>query len=343
MIKTKTVFILGAGTSVEAGFPDGMNLRDKISNYLNFSFSGNSLERGDHQIWAAIEKYANKNGTQRKDLFLKSIELSNSIHHSPSIDTYLNAHNHDELVGTIGKIAIVKCILEQEKNSLFSEFEESTFGFLTKKFQDTWYSEFFKIIHANVPKNKITEIFDKISIINFNYDRSISVYLIRSLMEHYGIDLNKSKSLVRNLNIIHPYGSVGSIFTEDDDYVPFGKIQNDVLFRNFSKIVTFNDDYQNSLVKNLMEQKLSEAKNIVFLGFAYHDQNMNLLKIKTKSVKYVFGTCYNMSEENKEHVENRLIPETFKADGVFDNIININLKNSKSVEFISNNSFRLTS
>jgi len=55
----------------------------------------------------------------------------------------------------------------------------------------------------------VDEIFNNVSIVCFNYDRCIEIFLKEALITYYKIDEIKSVDLVGRLNIIHPYGSVG--------------------------------------------------------------------------------------------------------------------------------------
>jgi hypothetical protein len=56
-----------------------------------------------------------------------------------------------------------------------------------------------------------------------------------------------------------------------------------------------------------IEAELHRAECIVFLGFAYHAQNMRLLK-PTKPIerKDVFGTAYQMSDSDTDVVSHQM-------------------------------------
>ena len=66
-----------------------------------------------------------------------------------------------------------------------------------------------------VPKENVSQIFDNVSFIVFNYDRCIEHFLLFVLQNAYGIsDREAGKILVEKLRIIHPYGVVGDICQE---------------------------------------------------------------------------------------------------------------------------------
>ena len=57
MIKSKTVFVIGAGASKEVGFPLGAELRHIISSKLNFGADGSS---GDRDIFKYFQMQRGK-------------------------------------------------------------------------------------------------------------------------------------------------------------------------------------------------------------------------------------------------------------------------------------------
>ena len=90
-----------------------------------------------------------------------------------------------------------------------------------------------------------------------------------------------------------------------------------------------------------MRAKLSKAKCIVFLGFWYLSQNMELLTVDAAGhASQILGTSYGLSEPDNEFVTNQLsefFHENYRAHK------NARLSSVKCAQFIRENFRTLTS
>lgn len=90
MLKSKTVFILGAGASYEVGFPLGSDLKKTISNKLNFVFNVEvSLNSGDKDIYSTIRSEFRSRINEYIEI---SKDISSGILWSNSIDDFIDTH-----------------------------------------------------------------------------------------------------------------------------------------------------------------------------------------------------------------------------------------------------------
>jgi hypothetical protein len=104
--------------------------------------------------------------------------------------------------------------------------------------------------------------------------------------------------LLAELHIIHPYGLVGD--------VPFGAKRADYVALA-SGIKTYTEQIGSLELIKQVQAEVERAECIVFLGFAYHSQNMAILKpSKAMSPKYVYGTAYKMSDADVDVVSNQI-------------------------------------
>jgi hypothetical protein len=156
MISKKTVLILGAGASMPYGFPSGRDLKQVILRHLDPS-TGSKLPATLNRL--GISAWTIKD-------FYKNLAYSGR----PSVDAFLE-HRPEFL--KIGKLAITLCLIPYEK-------EETLFFSGTKK--GHWYEYLFNKLNA--PFNFFHE--NRLSIITFNYDRSIEHYFFKSLKSSYG-------------------------------------------------------------------------------------------------------------------------------------------------------------
>src|SRR5690349_14897211 len=98
MFKSKTLFIVGAGASREAGLPTGTQLTDAIANKLSFEFlNGSWVEgAGNADIHDAIRQHASRNNLPEGDLFRAASKICDAMPQAPSIDHFLHTHSTDQ-------------------------------------------------------------------------------------------------------------------------------------------------------------------------------------------------------------------------------------------------------
>jgi hypothetical protein len=233
--------------------------------------------------------------------------VSNGLSTDASIDEFLDKNNGDKEIEFCAKLAIAVCILEAEKSSPLNYDKEDRRGIASVDLDSTWYNIFWQRLSRGITKEKIVELFNNVTIITFNYDRCIEQFLLGAIQNEYGVEAAIAQKLVYDLNIYHPYGSVGSLV--DNPYVHFGQGVNDVFdIREIARqIKTFSERIDDSEKLEAMRQKVMSADTVVFLGFAFHKQNMDLIKPKdVTSVSRVFATAKGVSIEDCKEIGNEL-------------------------------------
>src|SRR6266404_1399878 len=99
MLSRKTVFILGAGASKEAGLPIGSELITLIADKLNMvdGFS-QQPRREDHAI--LLQALRKKYPQEISKYYEACRQIGKGVILSKSIDDFLNNHQHDEAIVT---------------------------------------------------------------------------------------------------------------------------------------------------------------------------------------------------------------------------------------------------
>lgn len=153
-----------------------------------------------------------------------------------------------------------------------------------------------------------------ITLIVFNYDRCIEHYLYHSIQNYYGLYADDASSLVSSMKIYHPYGMVGSLpWTGVQTQMKFGA-EPDVqdLIRLAGQIKTFTEgtDPEESDIREIRNQ-VANADTLVFLGFAYHKQNLDLLQLSpdlknSRKRIHCYGTTVNISEADLNVITSEL-------------------------------------
>src|SRR6516162_11154885 len=144
----------------------------------------------------------------------------------------------------------------------------------------------------------VRQIFDNVAFIVFNYDRCLEYFLTNALQMTYGIRAEEAESIVANLKIIHTYGLIRQ--------VSFGFDKADY-FHAADDIKTYTEQIAAVDVIEQLRTEVERADAIVFLGFAFHSQNLLMLKpSKPTKPKFVYGTAYKMSGADVEVVSEQL-------------------------------------
>lgn len=300
MLNSKTVFILGAGASYEVGFPLGSELKKLISSKLDLYFDTvGKLIRGDRGIY---DKLLSKYRNDINDYWVACRQISNGIVWSDSIDDFINQHNHDERFSICGKLAIAYSILQAERNSkLFYEIINGDESLDYDSLKNTWYAKFYSLLNKRSEKQNIDNFFNNVTVINFNYDRSLEHFLINSISNNHVIGKDEAKNIVNKLMIYRPYGSIAKS-------VEFGAKQHPELDVIVSNLKTYTEQVDDVESLNQVKQAIQEAGVLVFLGMAYHPNNINLLQTHCDEMsKKIYATRVGISDDDLPVVRRRIM------------------------------------
>jgi hypothetical protein len=297
MFNRRTLFVCGAGTSFEAGLPLGVGLAKSIAAKMDVRFRGGQQEGGgDFDLYGDM-KQALPN--TQNDHIKAAWVIRDGLGFAQSIDDFLDQHRSNAHVNTYGKAAIVKTVLEAERESnlYFNPFKDEQFS--GDRITDTWFVKFMYMLGRGIPKENVREIFDNVAFIVFNYDRCIEFFLLHALQRLYSIGENEAAAILADLTIIHPYGSIGTL-----RQVAFGSTRADYV--NLAKgIRTYTEQVETA---GEIAVELARAKCMVFLGFAYHSQNLKIIQpdplIQTIPV---YGTAFKMSDSDVGVVSQKLV------------------------------------
>jgi len=328
----KTLYIVGAGASHEAKLPTGDKLKNEISRLLDIKFNnGYNQSSGDRLITEAYRLIVRKLNLSKEDInphMKAGWRIRDALHLAISIDNFIDAHKDDEKIELCGKLAIVRSILEAEQRSLmYIDNSNSNNKLNYTSLEKTWYTSFFKLLTENCAKNELKKRFESISFIVFNYDRCIEHFLYNSLQNYYGISLEESAELVNSIEIHHPYGVVGNLPWQEGKSVQFGATPSATqLIKLAEQIKTFTEGTNPESSEIIAIRKsTAAAENIVFLGFAYHKQNLILISPNSLSPEKFgttnyYGTALGISDSDCKSINEEL--RDFKHTDIFEKNIN---------------------
>lgn len=305
-IKNKFVIILGAGSSMEYGYPSGLKLqeiiiqrsrpRDKsISSQKDVEMyckTPEAISYGINSFSFNNEYYEELISFFPKHLVNKfSRELE--VIDAPSIDAFISMPINREFEA-VCKFAIVQTILSFEKKKLFVE-------------KKGWYQ---KLHHILFPINSNMLDFTNLTFISFNYDRSFEHYFFEKILSFCNGDVENAYQEFKKIKIYHPYGMVNDpVLTPKQfksTWFKYGHLSELVSSNNFqyakqaeliyelSQNIDTIYESRESKVHAEMKNEIENAEAFIFLGFGYHESNLKLLDIKSG---HLFGTSHGLSKQ----------------------------------------------
>jgi len=251
-IETKTLLIVGAGTSVPYGYPTGLTLREELCN--------------PHKL----VNLQNEVNSARLKLFCRYFEASQLY----SIDAFLAKRGDDQIensndrisadymsFGTYadcGKLAIAHQLIERENSENLIRTKE-----------DHWLQYLWNLM-GDVPKAEFQN--NQLKIVSFNYDRVIEQYFQTVLENSYGIDYKEASELRKAIEIIHVYGNL-----QDLDVRAYGaKPANLTDVADCIRVIPEARDANGVLFKKAKEL-IVWADKICFIGFGFDSTNVRRL------------------------------------------------------------------
>ncbi len=232
MITKRTVLVLGAGASSPYGFPLGKGLRDLIAGM-----------RGEYRA-AVAASVGTEGGGALVDEFIGKLRTSGY----PSVDWFLEDYPE---FAEVGRAAIAASLIPREKQKTL----------LPPNAPDShWYE---LLINAmDNPKGAFSE--NRLSIVTFNYDRSLEFYLLEVLKTRRGSEERAVEEL-RSLPIIHVHGSLGPLPPLAKSGRPYSDTTTaETIASAAAHVVVIGDAKDDDAAFRSARDKVGEAERISF-------------------------------------------------------------------------------
>ncbi len=285
--------------------PLGVDLTDQIADALNFRPGGHSQSK--ELARAALEVAAMLPGARmRQDaLFRRAVQVSDGLATSPSIDVYIDNHAGDEACAFVGKVGIAACLVEAERQSGLREDAKGVVSLGALK--NTWFARLFNIMASGVRATAIHEMFANVSFVSFNYDRCLEQYFRHAIASRFHIGVDKAGEIVnQHCRIVHPYGSLGPLAGSEGN-IGFGVHlqpqyhgEADAVRTMADRLLTFTES--RAARAEDAKELIRAATRAVFLGFAFHAQNVELLASASTNVVEFRATALGASRSNRQEI-----------------------------------------
>jgi hypothetical protein len=281
-MREKTAVVLGAGASCSYGFPVGSRLRQDLLKLIE------SPSRNAELLGVGRE-------TLRE--FVRSFQAAQTY----SIDAFLGRRWRE--FEYVGKAAIAHVLLTAESNcNLFDEDRN-----------DHWYQYL-----VNELATDSWETFDPswLSIVTFNYDRSLETYLCRALQEIYGKSEADVVDRLQSIRIVHVYGSLGSPWRGYSDFLPFGVPDvGEATAPAAKRIQVIPEGRDDGPTIGAAQEILSAASRICFLGFGFDRTNIRRLGapvvFREQIVGKIVATAVGLTRAEMERAARQIFGERY--------------------------------
>lgn len=277
---------------------------------------------GDEIIASAIREAS---GSETGLFFNACRHIRDAMPLASSIDNFIDMHSEDKRIVLCGKLAIVRTILQAETDS--SLFITQSLGSQQLNFnqlEKTWFNSFFHLLTQSCKYADLTKRLNSVVFISFNYDRCIEHYLYYALQECYRKDASEVAQLLReHLKIYHPYGTVGSLpWLNQANAIQYGATPYPTqLLKLANEIKTFTEGTNELLsdVKSIRSHMMTSHR-FVFLGFAFHRLNMELLipssEVIPRPKGSVFATGHGLSDNSTKSIIADLVARGILSGGL---------------------------
>ena len=305
MLQRPTTFVIGAGASRDFGFPVGATLAAEIAEAFNINFEHRRLLTGSLPIYEALKRAID--GLSNQSAFDLSHRIRKGLVHYDSIDDFVEAANDDD-VATAAKIAIFQIIGKAEHGSALAGLGTRESSKSVESLRASWPAQLLRLALRGVRHSDITSLFESISVVSFNYDRALEHYLFWALRD-LGFTDEVAAQAMSSLEVLHPYGTLGQLpwQTSGPEAVPFGVERVD-LASHYNLIRTYSEQLDDRRELRKIEGAVRDAETVVFLGFGFHKQNVDLLagSMTNEEPTTVFATAYWVSNSQRRAFEARI-------------------------------------
>lgn len=301
MIESPVVFVLGAGASICYGFPSGRDLLLDVVDMVNELTRFPNSDESWHQIpFPQLRTFAQ--------------ELLDS--QLPSVDQFIESRpTYDR----IGRVLIARTLIPKEmalaisrrrvKKDLNSDNRVST---------QRWLEYLYSYMAA--PTVDLFLEKNRVSFVTFNYDRVVEQFFFTALQRSHGLSNEQALALVRGMNIVHVYGTLGKFaldFDDNENARPFTHEVTPQAVDIAADAIRILADHREGFSPEFTQahELLAAAAKVCFLGFGYLPTNAARLLptgvcealALTRSLSnrrmgkktIVFGTAYGLGDAER--------------------------------------------
>ena len=307
MISVPTTLVLGAGASVEFGYPAGKKLNEIIADKLLLEGENYPLKNDERKAKhdAELIYLLTELGFDQEEISDFADKLSRSG--ASSIDNFIeDSRKERPNYYNLGR-AIVAYVLTSFENKKQLRHR-----------QNNWYQRLVNDMSRDCEFHTFFTQNRSLNIVTFNYDLSIEEYFFETLQNKYVKPWEETAELMKSIKIIHVHGTLCRPHwwtpkkAKSDAGYAYGdkeRLDEEWIKKSMEGIVIPTVD-KRSPVELLEEARalLYRSKRVIFLGFGYDDRNLQKLEIYSGNdleshKNELFGYGYVTEKTIKQHEE----------------------------------------
>ena len=286
--------------------PGGPELLAKIAQALDFERYGAELQTRDStMLLQHMSKTATRLGSSEADMHAAAKRIRTAAKLGDSIDVILEQHSGDALVTTCGKLAIAHFISQAEAKSTL-RLEPRIPGDLPLQGTEAWLYHLARLVTSGVPRMKAERCLDELSIVNFNYDRSIEHFLPHAFVMAFGMTLQEAQRIIASqLKVLRPFGSIGRLPWQPGQAPELEWASENPwnLYNIATQILTFSERQNDRQAIMAIQNAVAGSRRLVILGFSFQPQNVDLMFERGLSHQpEVLVTLFDMAPTNRAAV-----------------------------------------
>ena len=216
-----------------------------------------------------------------------------------SIDDFIDEWQDIPKLAEVAKLGITHALLQAERHTHWGKAatKEITYSDALRASRDTWLGQVLRMHNRRSSRRHFVDTMSDVAFVIFNYDRLIEFYLYNHLTIALAVPKDEAREILHSLPLIHVYGPIG-VLPELGGHQPFGASEPQTLMHSARMIRTYTEAVE-SVTGEMIARMIANAERVVFLGAAYHDQNLNLLFpdrsfLDSPSGPSIFGTTFGM-------------------------------------------------
>jgi hypothetical protein len=270
MITTPTVFVLGAGASVDFQFPTGWGLLRKVVEEFRVDTQSRLILKNCMPI-----------SDEAMNSFVKALDQSGEN----SVDTFLEKR---EQFIDLGKamMAVILIRLEHEINLFSGSAQTNWMRYLLSKMQGKTLDDFAK---------------NEVAFITFNYDRSLEHFLCTTLSHSFGKTEEECGAIiVDRIPIVHLHGQLGFLpWQKSKTSRPYGDaIDSRVLDMCVREVKIVHEGIENRKAQfDQAKNFLHKADRIYFLGVGFNNVNLDRLNVMGLQENKAWSTAFGLTDQ----------------------------------------------
>lgn len=305
MVTKPTVLIVGAGGSASFGFPSGMGLVDMVLNDIESAqnLRGRTLEHiRSIRMISPLEEILHGN----HELMTQAICFADGLRRSGSYSLDAFVETRTEFL-EVCKLAIAAKLIPLENDlALFPRQLHPT-----REVGD-WYRYLSNRLLSNLSNGSR----ERLTILTYNYDRSLEHYLHIALANAFGLDETVDHPQLSALEVIHLHGSLGRLPWQNDSHLIYSRSYQsncdlDAIRMAAAQIKIIHENQDDTPEYRVALDRLNNAARVCFIGFGFHRTNVRRL-IKNKwphaaepfGTKVVRGSSHGMTEAERIMYQN---------------------------------------